>query len=53
MDRQDHQWLTIIRVAVFAYNTKANASTGVTPFEMWMGHRARLTIDMVLPTPGY
>ena len=53
MDRQDREWPKIIRVAVFAYNTKANSSTGVTPFEAWMGRRAKLPIDMVLPTPGY
>ena len=37
----------------FAYNTKANATTAITPFEAWMGRRARLPIDMVIPTPGY
>ena len=52
MDRQDREWPKIIRVAVFAYNTKANSSTEVTPFEAWMGRRAKLPIDMVLPTPG-
>ena len=53
MDGQDHEWPKIIRIAVFAYNTKANSSTGVTPFEAWMGHRAKLPINMALPTPGY
>ena len=53
MDRQDHEWPKIIRVAIFAYNTKANSSKGVTAFKAWMSHPAKLPINMVLPTPGY
>ena len=53
MDRQGQEWPKIIRIAVFAYNTKANTLTEVTPFETWMGCQARLPINMVLPTPGY
>ena len=36
MDRKDYEWPKIIRIAVFAYNTKVNSSTGVTPFKAWM-----------------
>ncbi len=53
MDRHNDRWDQIIHLATFAYNTKASAATGVTPFEAWMGRKARLPIDLVLPTPGY
>ena len=51
MVHHDNQWEKIIHVAVFAHNTKA--TIGVMPFETWMGRRARLPIDLVIPTPGY
>ena len=38
-------------MATFAFNTKVNSSTGVTPFEAWMGRPAKLPIDLVIPTP--
>ena len=38
-------------MATFAYNTKVNATHGLTPFEAWMGRAAKLPIDLVVPTP--
>ena len=38
-------------MATFAYNTKVNATTGLTPFEAFIGRPARLPIDLVVPTP--
>ena len=53
MDRNDPKWERVIKMAVLAYNTKASSATGITPYEAWMGRRARLPIDLVLPVPGY
>ena len=49
--REDAGWSRFLPMATFAYNTKVNASTGVTPFEVWMGRAAKLPIDLVVPTP--
>ena len=38
-------------MACMAYNTKINASTGISPFEAWMGRKAKLPIDLVVPLP--
>ena len=49
--REDAGWSRFLSMATFAFNTKVNASTGVTPFEGWMGRAAKLPIDLVVPTP--
>ena len=49
--REDAGWARFLPMATFAFNTKVNASTGVTPFEAWMGRPAKLPIDLVIPTP--
>ena len=51
MDRGDRDWESYIPMCCFAYNTKINSTTGVTPFEAWMGRPAKLPIDLVIPTP--
>ena len=49
--REDAGWSRFLPMATFAYNTKVNASHGLTPFEVWMGRAAKLPIDLVVPTP--
>ena len=49
--REDAGWSRFLPMATFAYNTKVNATTGLTPFEVWMGRAAKLPIDLVVPTP--
>ena len=49
--REDAGWSRFLPMATFAFNTKVNATTGVTPFEVWMGRAAKLPIDLVVPTP--
>ena len=51
MDREDRDWESYIPMCCFAYNTKINSTTGITPFEAWMGRPAKLPIDLVIPTP--
>ena len=51
MDRGDRDWESYIPMCCFAYNTKINSTTGLTPFEAWMGRPAKLPIDLVIPTP--
>ena len=51
MQREEKSWDRYISTACFAYNTKVNETSGVTPFEAWMGRPAKLPIDLVLPTP--
>ena len=38
-------------MAVLAYNRKANATTGISPFEAFLGRRAKLPIDLIIPVP--
>ena len=49
--REDAGWSRFLPMATFAYNTKVNATHGLTPFEAWMGRAAKLPIDLVVPTP--
>ena len=49
--REDAGWSRFLPMATFAYNTKVNATTGLTPFEAFIGRPARLPIDLVVPTP--
>ena len=49
--REDAGWSRFLPMATFAYNTKVNATHGLTPFEVWMGRAAKLPIDLVVPTP--
>ena len=49
--REDAGWARFLPMATFAFNTKVNATTGMTPFEAWMGRTAKLPIDLIIPTP--
>ena len=51
LNRDDRSWHRYTDIAAFAYNTKVNETTGVTPFEAFIGRPARLPIDLILPTP--
>lgn len=51
LEREDPHWTPYISMATFAYNTKIHNSTGISPFEAWMGRRARMPISLVLPPP--
>ena len=51
MDRGDRNWEAYIPMCCFAYNTKINSTTGITPFEGWMGRPAKLPIDLIIPAP--
>ena len=51
MDRGDRNWESYIPMCCFAYNTKINSTTGVTPFEAFLGRPAKLPIDLVIPAP--
>ena len=51
MNREDKSWERFLSMACLAYNTKINASTGISPFEAWMGRKAKLPIDLVVPLP--
>ena len=52
MDREDKEWSKYLPAMVMAYNSKVNASTGVTPYFATFGREARLPVDLILPTPG-
>ena len=52
MDRDDKEWSRYLPAMVMAYNTKVNASTGMTPYYATFGREARLPVDLILPTPG-
>ena len=51
--REDAGWARFLPMATFAFNTKVNSTTGMTPFEAWMGRPAKLPIDLVIPTPDH
>ena len=51
LNREERSWHRYINIATFAYNTKVNETTGVTPFEALIGRPAKLPIDLILPTP--
>jgi deoxyuridine 5'-triphosphate nucleotidohydrolase len=51
MSREDRSWERFVPMACFAYNTKINATTGISPFEAWMGRKAKMPIDLVVPLP--
>lgn len=52
IERGDPEWSRYLSIACLAYNTKVNASTGLTPFMVMMGREARMPIDLILPTPN-
>ena len=51
MNRDDKSWDRFIPMAILAFNTKISQTTGVTPFEAWMGRAPILPIDVIIPAP--
>ena len=51
MERDDKSWQQYINIAAFAYNTKINKASQLTPFEAFIGRPKKLPIDLILPTP--
>ena len=51
MERNDKEWAQYLPAMTLAYNTKVNASTGVTPFYATFGREVRLPANLVMPTP--
>ena len=51
LQREDKSWERLLSMACLAYNTKANATTGISPFEAFLGRRAKLPIDLIVPIP--
>ena len=52
LERGDPEWVRLLPIATLAYNTRVHSSTGLSPFECWMGRRCRLPVDLILPPPG-
>ena len=51
MERQERNWDRYVSMACLAYNSKINSTTGVSPFEAWMGRAPRLPLDIIIPKP--
>ena len=51
VSQQKDDWDLWIDIAVYAYNTSPQESTGVSPFELVFGHQARLPIEQALGLP--
>ena len=52
LERDDPTWVKLVRVCVFAYNTKQHTSTGLTPYAALFGREARLPLDLILENPA-
>ena len=51
LERDDTEWARFLPAITLAFNTKVNASTGVTPYLATFGREAKLPVDFVIPTP--
>ena len=51
MNREDKSWERFVSTACFAYNTKVQATTNLTPFEMFLGRKPKMPIDLIIPLP--
>ena len=51
MAHGEKNWTLFLGMAAFAYNTKINDTTNLSPFEVFIGRPARLPINLVLPVP--
>ena len=51
LKRDDPEWEAVLPMALLAYNTKVNSTTGVTPNEAWLGREAKIPLDLILPQP--
>ena len=50
--RQLQDWPDRLPAIAFSINTTISASTGQTPYKLFMGREPRLPIDFVFPPPG-
>ena len=51
LGRKDYNWDRLLPSIAFAYNTKVNSSTQLTPALVFFGREARLPIDLVIDGP--
>ena len=51
MNREDKSWERFVSTACFAYNTKVQTTTNLTPFEMFLGRKPKMPIDLIIPLP--
>ena len=51
MEREERSWQRYIETTAFAYNTKINEATQLTPFKALIGRPVKLPINLILPTP--
>ena len=52
LGKDETQWPKWISAISFAYNTKVNAVTGMTPFEALFGRHPRIPLDIILENPA-
>ena len=52
LGKDETQWPRWISAIFFAYNTKVNSVTGVTPFEAMFGRQARIPLDLIMENPA-
>jgi hypothetical protein len=51
IDGSVRDWDRRLDLQLFAYRTTVRKSTGFSPFELLFGHRPRLSLDCIVPTP--
>ena len=51
LEREDTDWARLLPLVQMAYNTKVNATTGVSPYYATFGREARMPIDLVVAPP--
>ena len=52
LGKDENQWPKWISAISFAYNTKVNAVTGVTPYEALFNRHPRIPLDIILENPA-
>ena len=51
MNIQDKSGERFVSTTCFAYNTKVQTTTNLTPFEMFLGRKLKMPIDLIIPLP--
>ena len=51
MNRQNKSWERFVSTACFTYNTKVQTTTNLTPFEMFLGRKPKMPIDLIIQLP--